>query len=167
MEKIESPGYAMFDVGVYRFKKHPRPAVLRMAPYIRTNEENEESAHAMLLLYVPWPQEGEVNLFRGEPTAVCAFAKLKAARKLPSYVLTQIETFKKSDEILNDIGDINHNDSTGMENDNAELTNVAMEESDGDNSDDDTTDNETSGFVHMDANVYAAVATTTSTTRIC
>jgi len=151
----------MFDVGVYRFKKHPRPAVLRMAPYIRTNEENEESAHAMLFLYVPWPKEGEVNLFRGESTAVCAFAKLKAARKLPSYVLTQIETCKKSDEILNDIGDINHNANTGIENDDAVLANVPMEKSDGDNSDNETTDDETSGFVQMDASNNETIAMST------
>lgn len=105
MENIQSSGYATFDVGAYRFKAYPRPIVLRMAPYIRTNEDDEESAYAMLLLYVPWPREGEEYLLRGEASAVAAFQVLKTANKLPMHVLTQIDTFKKSEDILNDMGD--------------------------------------------------------------
>lgn len=106
IENIDATGYSMFDVSEFRFKVHVKPSVLRMAPYIRTNEEDEESTHAMLLLYVPWPKEGEENLFRGEASAIEAFAKLKSLGELPTYVLTQIASCKKSEDILNDLGDI-------------------------------------------------------------
>ena len=106
VENIGSTGYNMFDVGAFRFKAHPKQTVLRMAPYIRTNEDDEESASAMLLLYVPWPAEGEQNLLRGSESAVCAFKALKCAGKLPIHVLHQIEISKKSEEVVNDIGDV-------------------------------------------------------------
>jgi len=104
----------MFDVGAYRFKAHPQTNVLRMCPYIRTNEEEEQSAYAMLLLYVPWPKGGKDNLLRGHDTAVAAFEELKCTDQLPISVLTQIATFTKSDEILNDLGNIEHPDQNEL-----------------------------------------------------
>lgn len=100
----------MFDVGEFRFKAYQKPVVLRMAPHIRTNETDEESAHAILLLYIPWPKDGEANLFRGEESAVSAFATLKSEGKVPKHVLTQIESTKHSEEMLNDLGDVAYND---------------------------------------------------------
>lgn len=110
IQNIRDTGISMFDVGAYRFKAHPQPCVLRMCPYIRTNEEEEDSAHAMLLLYVPWPEGGEENLLRGHDSAVAAFEALKNSNQLPTNVLTQIATFSKSDELLNDLGNIVHLD---------------------------------------------------------
>lgn len=103
-----------------------------MAPYIKTNEENEESAYAMLLLYVPWPKEGEQNLFRGEATAVLAFAKMKAANELPMHVLTQIEASKISEEILNDLGDVVYHGDDNMADENDVVSEVSMKDSDAD-----------------------------------
>ena len=40
------------------------PAVLRMSPYIPVNDKDESSCYSLLLLHVPWPAEGEVNLQR-------------------------------------------------------------------------------------------------------
>ena len=114
IENVHDQKYALFDVGAYRFKAHPKPCVLRMCPYIRTNEEEEESAHAMLLLYVPWPEGGEENLLRGHDSAVSAFEALKKSNQLPTNVLTQIATFSKSDDILNDLGDVVHLDQNEM-----------------------------------------------------
>lgn len=126
----------MFDVGVFRFKAHPVPCVLRMCPYIRTNEEEEESAHAMLLLYVPWPEGGEENLFRGHNSAVDAFEALKESNLIPPNVLTQLATFTKSDDLLNDLGDIVHLDQN------------EIPDKDGNDSKDDHSDNDdTSGIM--------------------
>lgn len=98
----------MFDVGEYRFKAYAKPHVLRMSPYIRTNEKEEDSAFAMLLLYVPWPAEGEANLLRGWNSAVEAFAALKDSGLLPGHVLTQIACSQRSEELLNDIGEVTY-----------------------------------------------------------
>lgn len=96
----------MFDVGEYRFKAYDQPCVLRMSPYIRTNPDDENSAHAMLLLYVPWPLEGENNLLRGSETAVEAFAVLKKSEQLPLQLLKQIVTLQRTEELLNDTGEV-------------------------------------------------------------
>jgi len=84
---VQSAGRKMFDVVEYRFKAYDQPCVVRMSPYIRTNADDENSAHAMLLVYVPWPLEGESNLLRGCETAVEAFATLRKAEQLPLHLL--------------------------------------------------------------------------------
>lgn len=108
----------MFDVGPFRFKAYTRPCVLRMTPYIRTNEEDEESTHAMLILFVPWPKGGEAELLRGETSAVAAFQALKVDGKLPTYILTQIESFKRSEELLNDLGEVTYNNDEESDEEN-------------------------------------------------
>lgn len=141
MENISKPGYYTFDAGAYRFKARPRPMVLRMAPYIRTNEEDEESTHAMLLLFVPWPAEGEQSLLRGSENAVTAFQTLKRAEKLPDYVLSQIERYKKSEDVINDTGDIVYN-VDNAEADDVEDGNSGCEDGDGSVDDDGELDDE-------------------------
>lgn len=121
IEHLQEPGYAMFDVGEYRFKASSKPVVLRMSPYIRTNEKEEQSAYAMLLLYVPWPKEGEENLLRGNDTAVEAFHQLREHNELPQHVLTQISCTEKSEELLNDIGAVTYtipNNEEGVDHNN-------------------------------------------------
>jgi len=165
VQNVQSQGYASFDVGEYRFKVHKRPIVLRMAPYIRTNEDEEASAHAMLLLYVPWPKEGETNLFRGEPSAVLAFAKLKAEKQLPLHVLTQIEAFKRSDEILNDIGDVaytGHEELMGDDDNNA-MAEAAKEFSDVDSDSETENDLPDMNEDHTEPATIIAPAATTDT----
>ena len=115
----------MFDVGEYRFKAYEQPCVLRMSPYIRTNPEDENSAHAMLLLFVPWPPEGESNLLRGSETAVEAFAALKKLEQLPPHLMKQIVSFQRTEELLNDAGEIVYTqrceDTTGENNNDEEV----------------------------------------------
>lgn len=96
----------MFDVGEYRFKARDQPWVLRMSPYIRTNPDDERSAYAMLLLYVPWPLEGESHLLRGSETAVEAFATMRKLEQLPLHLLKRIVSFQRTEEFLNDAGEV-------------------------------------------------------------
>ncbi len=122
---VQSAGRKMFDVGEYRFKAYDQPCVVRMSPYIRTNADDENSAHAMLLVYVPWPLEGESNLLRGCETAVEAFATLRKAEQLPLHLLKQMISFQRTEELLNDAGEVTYNkrgeDSDGENNNEAEI----------------------------------------------
>jgi len=163
IQNVQSQGYACFDVGAYRFKVHKRPIVLRMAPYIRTNEDDESSAHAMLLLYVPWPKEGEENLLRGEPSAVLTFAKLKAENQLPLHVLTQIEAFKKSDEILNNIGDVAYAEDEELMDD---IDNDAMAEATKEFSDADSDYGTDNDLPYVDEDHEEPITTPTPTATI-
>ena len=130
-----------------------------MAPYVRTNEDNEQSAHAMLLLYIPWPKEGEVNLFRGESSATLAFGKLKAANELPLHVLTQIEAFKTSDAILNDIGEVPYGEDDDRMEDNEAIAEAVAE-----NSDADSNSETGSNATYEDEDNGGLATTTTDTT---
>lgn len=105
----------MFDAGEFRFKAYNKQCVLRMSPFIRTNEKEEQSAFAMLLLYIPWPKEGEENLLRGSDTAVQAFHEMKCNNQLPRHVLAQISCTEKSEELLNNIGAVVYTNTNGDE----------------------------------------------------
>ena len=58
-----------FSIGDIVYTRRKKNAVINLCPYIPTDTTDETSCYAILLLHVPWPQEGE-KYIRGEISAV-------------------------------------------------------------------------------------------------
>eukprot|EP01032_Pedospumella_encystans_P017622 gene17622-20076_t len=90
-----------------RRKKNGTAQAMQDAPLLETNEYGViENMHDR--------KGGEENLFRGYDSAVVAFEALKGSNELPTNVLTQIATFTKSEDLLNDLGDVVHLDQNEL-----------------------------------------------------
>lgn len=87
------------------YTAYKKPAVLRMSPYVPVDEKDETSCYATLLLYVPWPEEGEEGLLRGSENAVVALEDYKVNNSISPHISHFFEAQQKSDEIMNNHGE--------------------------------------------------------------
>lgn len=94
-----------FKLGDVVYTAYKKAAVVRMSPYVPVNEKDETSCYATLLLYIPWPAEGEEGLLRGSESAVEALEAYTSKHRISSQVSQFFAMQRRSDEIMNNHGE--------------------------------------------------------------
>ena len=96
-----------FQIDDIVYKRRSKNAVINLCPYIASDQTNETSCYAVLLLHVPWPQGGEENLLYGSATAVLRLNSLlvnnESSDILPTYLKPLIERVERSRRLFEDL----------------------------------------------------------------
>jgi len=96
------------------FTVNRKKLIVNMSPFVPVNLDDERFCWAMLLLHIPWPEEGESGIIRTGTTAVESLAAhLKSEANCPILLKNLIEKQGRSEAFLGGIDKSNEDNSSG------------------------------------------------------
>lgn len=111
-----------FRVQDFVYTRLRKNCVVNLCPHVPINDSDERSCYSSLLIHIPWPIEGEINLLQGYDTAVECYFNLKRDSRIPEYVKCTIEGYHKSDTIRDNLGSIINSNDDDDEDDNNRIS---------------------------------------------
>jgi hypothetical protein len=115
----KSTGTAKFQINGTIYTRLRKETVVNLCPYVPINHCDEGSCYSNILMHLPWPSDGEVNLIPVGMNSIQYYAFVLGNGLFPEYVKYALEKYQHSDIIRKNTGTI-CNIAQIAENDNLE-----------------------------------------------